>query len=262
MSSDAHHTRWIQRRIVIILFLIAGLILLAAVPLVINDDLRLDLAHRTGIAPGGDAEQIADGDDNATLIVLPLDMGDGGARERYRYQAAFIGRPVEGGIELTQIETDESTTLPISELDHVAANADGTTVLFRGPSADGGVDQAIVLQTDGLSTERLDDPDATPDVEGDWETAVWSRVTGYCDRMSPGGTFIACFNRPDAASYLAGDWQVDVQVYGDYQETEPVYRGAGFLPFLGFAHDDTYLYLQNELGIWRIELPDSLLEHK
>lgn len=262
MSSDAHHTRGIQRRIIIALLVIAGLILLAAVPLAINDDLRLDLAHRTGIAPGGDAEQIADADDGATLIVLPLDMGDGGARERYRYQAAFIGRPVDDGIELTRIESDETTTLPITEMDHVAANADGSTVLFRGPSADGEGDLAIVLDSATLDTETLDDPAATPDADGDWETAVWSRVTGYCDRLSPGGTFIACFNRPDAASYLAGDWQVDVQVYGDYQESEPVYRGAGFLPFLGFAHDDTYLYFQNELGIWRIELPDSLLEHK
>lgn len=262
MSSDAHHTRSIQRRIIIALLVITGLCLLVAVPLVIDDDLRLDLAHRTGLAPGEDAEQIADANDGATLIVLPLDFGDGGGRERYRYQAAFIGRPVDGGIELSQVETNDTMTLPITELEHVAANADGTTVLFRGPAIDGGGDQAIVLDTDGLTTETLDDPAATPEEEGDWEIPVWARVTGYCDRLSPGGTFVACFNRPDAASYLAGDWQVDVQVYGDYENTEPVYRGAGFLPFLGFAHDDSYLYFQNELGIWRIELPESLLEQR
>jgi hypothetical protein len=51
---------------------------------------------------------------------------------------------------------------------------------------------------------------------------------------------------------------VDIQLYGDYQVVEPVYRGAGFLPMLGFAHQDTWIYLQNEKGIWRVEVPEGM----
>jgi hypothetical protein len=101
-----------------------------------------------------------------------------------------------------------------------------------------------------------------PDLPGDWQTPTWEKVTGSCDRISPERTYIACFNRPDAARYLAGDWQIDVQVYGEYGVSAPVYRGGGFLPILGFAHQDTWLYFQNETGVYRIEIPRSLQERQ
>lgn len=35
----------------------------------------------------------------------------------------------------------------------------------------------------------------------------------------------------------------------------------GFWPILGFAHNDDWLYFQNDTGIYRIQIPQSLREY-
>lgn len=35
----------------------------------------------------------------------------------------------------------------------------------------------------------------------------------------------------------------------------------GFLPWVGFVQNDTFVYLQNERGIWRISVPEEILEN-
>lgn len=62
----------LQRKALWVLLALLGAFLIIAVPLTVDDELRLDIAVKTGIAPGKDAEQIADGDDGALLIVVPL----------------------------------------------------------------------------------------------------------------------------------------------------------------------------------------------
>lgn len=240
-----------------ILLVLAAIFLLVAIPLVVNDELRLNTAQTLGLAPGKGAERLAEGDDGATLVVIPLaeDMTD---RERYRYAARFIAKPDAAGLRIADIESDRETTIPLVELDFIAASDDGAHVLFRGPDA-AGDPQAVLMESEDLSVEVLPEHDATPEIEGNWETPTWAKTTGICDRFSPERKFVACFNRADAASYLAGDWQIDVQLFGDFRIVEPVYRGTGFLPIIGFAHDDTWLYFQNETGIWRIEIPEELI---
>jgi hypothetical protein len=258
VSSTSHFSRDLQRKVVRSLLAIFAIVVIIGVPLVVMDDLRLDIAHQLGLAPGRDAEKLADPDEGATLVVLPLGDYDGSGQERYRYKAEFIARPVEGGTELRDIDTDEVLTIPLSALDFIASDADGTHALFRGPAVDGRSESTVLVDTGAMTAEPLPDAHATPAVPGDWETPTWAKTTGLCDRYSPEEKFVACFNRADAASYLAGDWQIDVQLYGDFQVVEPVYRGAGFLPMIGFAHHDSWIYLQNENGIWRIEIPESL----
>jgi hypothetical protein len=258
VSTGSHFSHDLQRKVVRTLIAITLLVVVVGVPLVVLDDIRLNVAQQLGLAPGRDAEQLADAGDGATLVVLPLGDYDGVGRERYRYKAEFIGLPVDGGTKLTDIETDETLTVPLAELEFIASNADGSHVLFRGPAFDSGDEVAVLVDTESMTMESLPDGRATPAIEGDWETPTWAKTTGLCDRYSPEQRFVACFNRADAASYLAGDWQVDIQLYGDYQVVEPAYRGAGFLPMLGFAHQDTWIYLQNENGIWRVEVPESM----
>lgn len=248
-----------QRRVIRILLAIAALIAVIGIPLALFDELRLDIAHQLRLAPGEDAEKVADGDEGAVLVVIPLGEYTGVGRERYAYQAMYIARPTDDGMTLTDIESDATIGLPLASLEFIAADSDGAHILFRGPSADdASAERAILLDTESQQTEVLPEDQQSPDLPGDWETPVWEKVVGSCDRVSPHQKYIACFNRADAASYLAGDWQIDVQVYGDFEASEPVYRGMGFLPILGFAHEDNWLYFQNEHGIYRIEIPASI----
>lgn len=258
MSGSSHFSRDTQRKFMIALAAIAAIIVVLGVPLVLFGNLRLNAAHQLGLAPGEDAEQLADGDDGATLIVLPLGDYEGAGRERYRYKAQYLARPTDGGIELSDIESRRTLILPLEELAFIAADAEGAQVLFRGPGTGGDDDTAILVDTAALTAHPLPKGKEAPDIEGDWTTPVWEKSTGPCDYYSPQWKFAACFNRADAASYLAGDWQIDIQLYGTYGVEEPVYRGRGFLPILGWAHDDTWLYFQNEVGIWRIEVPEGL----
>lgn len=262
MSSSVGHHEQIQRRVLHILLAVFGILLLVGAPLVVFDDLRLDLAHRLNLAPGQGAEQLAEGDENAVLVVVPLGEHTGVGIERYAYRADYIAQPSEGGMALSDIETGEEIRVPLESLDYIANDPDGEHLLFRGPG-EGGGERAVVVHTVSNTVQELPEGQLSPDLPGDWETETWEKVTGTCDRFSPGNRFIACFNRADLASYLAGDWQIDVQLVGDYQISEPVYRGLGFLlPTVGFAHEDTWLYFQNEHGIYRIEVPRSLQEQQ
>lgn len=261
MSSSAFHTQHIQRRVIRILVATAILLTLVATPLILFDELRLDIAHELGLAPGKGAERLAEGDDGAILVVLPLGDYQGVGREQYRYEAAYIARPADTGYTLTDIESDATIALPLFELSLIAADADGAHILFRGPSADSGEERAALVTREAGTVDLLPEGQDAPDLPGDWETPVWAKVVGTCDRISPHERFIACFNRAEIINYMAGNWQVDVQLFGNFHVSEPVYRGLGFRPILGFAHDDTWLYFQNETGIYRIEIPQSLQAH-
>lgn len=262
MSSGSFHHSHIQRRVIRVVLAIAALVLLIGTPLVLFDELRLNIALELGLVPGEDAEQLADGDDGAVLVVLPLGEYSGVGLERYRYKAEYIARPADPGMTLTDIDSGAEVDLPLESISYTAADADGAHVLFRGPDPATGDEVAVLVITDDNRVEPLPRGQMTPNLPGDWETETWEKVTGTCDRYSPHEKYVACFNRADAASYLAGDWQIDVQLYGDYEVSEPVYRGLGFfLPTLGFAHDDSWLYFQNEEGLYRIEVPESLQAH-
>lgn len=258
MSTHSHFSRDLQRRVVRTLLVLAVIVAAVAIPLIIMDDLRLSVAQQLGIVPGRSAEQVADADDGATLVVLPLGDYSGVGQARFRYKAQFIARPSGNGMELTALDTDKRVTIPLAEIQFIAADATGGHVLFRGPSGENGQDIAVLLVSQSMSVERLPAGQATPVIEGDWDTPVWAKTFGLCDRYSSEKKFVACFNQADAASYLAGDWQIDVQLFGDFHAVEPVYRGTGFLPVLGFAHQDNWIYFQNESGIWKVEVPESL----
>lgn len=257
-ENRSHSVATIQRRVTVASVVIAIIALLIGTPLIVNGELRLDVAHRLHLAPGWDAEQIADGDAGETLIVVPLPhplMETG--RKVYRYRALYLASPVADGLELSEIDSSRTLNIPVREFDLIAADDEGTYVFFRGTDPSG-ADTAVLVDVAAATATVLPKGQTVPDRPGDWETPVWEKTVGSCDRYSVSGTLLACFNSADAASYFAGDWQVDVQVYGDFERTRAVYRGSGFLPVLGWAQDDTQLYLQNEKGIWRVPVPEDL----
>ena len=253
-----HHHRSLQRRLMISAGIVVLIALLIGVPLVVNNDLRYDLAMKANLIPGKDAEVIADADDGALLIVIPLDNGEANGTSPWLYRAQFIAWPNDRGSELENLETGEQTQVPLSSIDFTSANSDGSLMLMRGEAADTGEPAAFTIEPETMAIEQLETADAVPDFPGDWQTPTWEKTRGMCNRPSPNKRYVGCFERSDAASYLAGDWQLSLQYWGDYELVEPIYRGQGFLPWVGFAHDDTVIYLQNELSIVRIEVPGSV----
>ncbi|HWV22815.1 MAG TPA: hypothetical protein VNZ58_01375 [Thermomicrobiales bacterium] len=257
MNTQSHHTRTIQRRVIWTLVVVFAIILAVGTPLVVNDDLRYDLAMRFELIPGKHAEHLADADDDAILVVLPIHGKTTSGNDRIFYRAQFIGRPDADGTKLTDIDSGTTVNIPIADVDFIAADPTGEHVLFRGKRSE----PAVMVDTRSLTAESLPPGQQEPDLPGDWETAIWDTGAGLCDRYSPGKKFVVCFQQASAASYFAGDWQIDIQLYGDYNVSEPVFRGKGFLlPMVGFANDDTWIYFQGIDGIWRVEVPHDLQE--
>lgn len=256
-----HYHKSIQRRVMFAAGIFVVLGLLIGLPLTVNDDLRYDLALRTNIAPGGDAEWLSDADDGALLIVLPLDHGDANGPSPWLYQAQFIAWPNEQGNELENLETGERVQIPVATIDFSSSNSDGSLVLLRGIGMENNAPRAFTIDPATMVVQELPGGDSVPDAPGDWMTPTWEKVKGMCNRPSPNKRFVGCFTRASTSSYFAGDWQFDVQTWGDFEEVEPVFRGQGFLPSVGFAQDDTVVYMQNERGIVRVNIPEEALQN-
>jgi hypothetical protein len=252
MSSDPAHVyvRSVQQRILRIALAVALALALIITPLIVSSSLRLDLAYRFGLAPGDDVEQIADPGSGNTLIVIPFEADSGSGRTETRYHAAYLARPSGSGIELESLDDGSVVNLPLQRLDFIAVASTGEHVLFSQGSGGSAIRVLVTVPTGAVET--LPPDVTTPDLPGDWSSSVWdTRIGRSCLGISPQQTYIACFESPTFARYLAGDWQIDVHRYGQYQLSKEVFRGRGNQPVVGFTADDAWLYFQNELGIWR-----------
>lgn len=257
MSSDSrsHLNKSAQRRFFQGLLIGSVLLIAMAVPLIVNPQLRLDLAHQFNLAPGEDIEQIAGPDDGIALIVAPIETERERNRPQYRFRAVYLSRETSNGVELTGIDSGTSQTIPLDSLDFIAASPDASHLLFR--DTEGSTTGAILIEVATGAVTPLASADSMPELPGNWNEPVWGRTMGECDGFSPNARYIACFKNPALASYLAGDWELQVRVYGDADRVATVYRGMGFRPFIGWSGDDRWLYFQNERGIWRAEIrPD------
>lgn len=256
--SRSHLTRDAQRRFRWAFLLCAAVLLLLVVPLMLNPELRLSLAQRFNLVPGADIEQIGTGNDGQTLVVLPLETPDNSGHPTTRYLAAGIFRETSANLEFMSIETGTTLALPLDSPDFYAGSLDGRYLLVR--DTDGqhrGVTVLIDLSDDTVS--RLPDGAKAPDgIEGHWDQGAWEVTPGLCGGNSPHLKYVECFKRPKLASYLAGDWQLVVRKYGNASQVTQVYRGLGFYPWAGWTRDDSVLYFQNERGIWKAPIDDSM----
>lgn len=252
---DTQHEN-LQKRVLKIFLITAAIITFIATPIIVMDDLRYELALNLRLAPGRAAEQLADANDGAQLIIVPLEWNQSQVTSPWLFHAQFIAWPTEGGLELENLETGERASIPLSEIGFWSANADGSIVLLRGSM--NGDDAAFTVAPASMEIRQLESGEAVPDEPGDWETPSWEKSSGYCNKPSVEQRYVGCFSLADTSSYLAGDYQLDLQMFGDYEHDEPLFRGQGFLPIMGFANHDTVVYLQNERGIWKVMIPDSI----
>lgn len=250
MSSDSAkiYVGSVQRRALRIALLVMLALALILTPLVISGSLRIDLAHRFNLVVGDDVERIADANSGQILVSIPIFVDVTASRTEVRFHAAYLAQPSGTSFALTSLDSGAVITVPLSRIDFIAADPGGTTLLLRQeqPSA-----AAVVTVSTG-TVELLEDGMAEPDIPGDWNRSIFaSRIGRSCTGISPQQTYIACFKSPTFAKFLAGDWQIDIRRYGEFESLREIYRGEGYQPVFGFTLDDTWLYFQNETGTWR-----------
>ncbi|HEU0163796.1 MAG TPA: hypothetical protein VFQ54_02060 [Thermomicrobiales bacterium] len=255
--SGAHHQRRRQRRVRNTLIVIVVIFVIVAVPLAINDQLRLDVAYKVGMAPGGSIERVAQGDGVESLIVIPFKAKeDTAANSLYRSRAQYLATAGADSTTLFNIVTGKTVTIPLTSLDYIAASNDGSKVFIRQGDAPSAY-ASVLLDTRTDKVDSLPAGASAPTIAGDWTTPIWSKTNGRCGPRSVTGKYIACFPRSHLAQYLAGDWQLNIQVYGDYRQHEDLFRGLGFLPTVGWNDDDSEVWFANEKGIWRAKIDPS-----
>lgn len=254
MGSDSrsHLNRSAQRRFLRGMLIVSLLLTGAAVPLIVDPDLRLDLAHRFDLVPGRDIEQLGDEEDGLELIVAPIEVQRERNLPQYRFRAVYLSRQTKEGIELTSIDSGASLSIPLDSLDFIAASPDAAYLLLRDSEASNV--GAVLIEVATGTVTPMPSVDSVPEIPGNWEEPVWTRSMGDCNGFSPNAKYITCFQNPTLASFLAGDWELQVRIYGEADEVAPLYRGIGFRPFIGWSSDDRWLYFQNERGIWRAEV--------
>jgi hypothetical protein len=231
--------------------IVAVIIVIAAIPLLTNPELRLDLFRQAGFVPSGEGELVASGESDADLIVIPTEHEiPTSDRPQLRFLAAFISWPEGDHLRLQPLNAGEDFTVPIDHFDLVSAAPDGSQMYMRG------TDRAVLVDVPNARVLEQFPADEAPDVSWDWRTAVWAHPAFICDRISNSATWIGCFRRPQLASYLAGDWHLQLERYGNPNEKHDVMRGLGFRPIIGFTADDAWLYIANERGIRRFNVAD------
>lgn len=241
--------------------MVAIVVAIIAIPLIVLPEQRLNLGYRLGIVPGNDGsiQQIASPGDGDVLVVIPFHEADDAYGSAYRQRAQYLARPDGKGMTLDDLSTGATIALPIGSIDFIAASEDGQTILFREGTTPSSAHTALVEVASGKVT-MLPVGTMTPDLPGDWTTPVWARIGTHCGMRSVTSIYVACFPGPTLATYLFGDWQLDLQHYGDYRIAKPLFRGMGFLPSVGWTNDDKTLYFQNERGIWKIDLGTNPLK--
>ena len=240
------------------LLVVVVAVLVVVVPLVLSGALRLRLAQDFGFAPGEDVPKLAGADASIDLLVAPVMQADDRTDRPVRTLVAlYIARTEADGVVLQDLNADRQIRLPLASFDHVAAAPDASAVLFvEGDTSN--APRAVLVTVASGEVEALPAGQRRPDLPGEWDASLWDNVSVRCDAVSPRLAYVACLDPPEAAHYLAGDWEIRMQVYGDFREQIPIYRGRGFLPIAGWTRDERTLYFQNENGLWRADVPTEL----
>ncbi|MEJ7839747.1 MAG: hypothetical protein WKF81_13115, partial [Thermomicrobiales bacterium] len=199
---------------------------------------------------GADVEQIAQSEPGQFLISIPIFVDVTASRTEVRYHAAYLAAPSGNGYALINLDTGTVVAVPLERLDFIAADPAGVLLLLRQSEGSSSINVTVAVPTGAVDV--LPDGTTEPTVPGDWDRSIFAtRIGRSCTGISPQQTYIACFKDPTLAKYLAGDWQIDIRRYGVYESHREIYRGAGAQPVFGFTLDDSWLYFQNETGVWR-----------
>jgi len=147
--------------------------------------------------------------------------------------------------------------LPLVSYDQVSASDDQTALLFVDHSTV--PESKAVLVTIATGDVKVLPPGQTdPGIPGNWDQDIFGGAAIGCDAVSPNAKWVGCISHGQAVSrFVFGNWELRVSPYGNASQKEHLYRGAGTDPIGGWSADDRWMYLQNENGIVKVEMPSN-----
>lgn len=233
-----------ERRLKWFLIILAVILISSLAILYLLPGFRLSLGQTLRIVPGRDAEQVVPAGE-ARLIVISSEVDAQLSQGRFRHEARYIVRDAMPPL-VTDLRTGVEFSLPLDSYDDVLISSDRTRLLF---TQDGG-SSAILTLADNQVEPVAGQP------AGDWLDDVFSRER-LCSGSSPSDQYALCIRTGSAGfRYVIGDWEIQVRPFGSSDSWQRVYRGRGLVPIAGFSPDETSVYLQNELGIWRAPIEE------
>lgn len=239
-SRTERRIKWILLGIVIIVVALVAFFYSAP-------KLRLSLAQQLHIVPGRDATKVASSDD-ARLIVITVPVQGELSGTRYRQEARYLlhfGPPMT----VTDLRDGHTFKMPLSGFPTITINSDRSTLLFTVSQGTSKTYATLDMKTDS-ATKTNGKPDGT------WTEDVYNSH-GACPGASPHDKYTVCLFKGGLSNtrYLFGDWEADVRQYGTTTGDLAAYRGRGLLPIVGFAPNDSALYIYGEYDIWKLPIP-------
>lgn len=239
-SRTERRIKWILLGIVIVVVAIVAFLYSAP-------ELRLSLAQHLHIVPGVNATKVASSDDYRLIVITEPVKGQLSG-VRYRQEARYLlhyGPPMTA----TDLRSGKTIQIPLTGHPTITINGDRTKLLLT-------VEQGTTKTYATL--DMTNDSAARQDAEpaGGWTSDVYN-PHGACPGASPHDKYTVCLFKGGLSNtrYLFGDWEADVRLFGTTNGDLASYRGRGLLPIVGFAPDDSALYIYGEYDIWKLTIP-------
>ncbi len=239
----SHHYKREQRNARVIALVVAAILLAVSVPLIASPPLRLDVAEVLGAVPDAPREELFAGAEGLELVVLIEEIPVESSLPLERYTAVYVAQRSRDAVLLHDLTVERTLTLPLTAYDRIAAAADRSAILVVDES--GPVVQSVLVIVATGEVRPLPTGETDPGIPGDWEGDIFAGVAG-CNAISSSGDWVACAN---GSPRVLGDWELQVHPAGRSRDSEGLMRGLGSVPILGWAADDSAIYLQNENGI-------------
>lgn len=238
-----------ERRIKWILIGAVIVIIVVVVGLYSAPAFRLSLAQHLHIVPGVGATKVASSTD-ARLIVVTVPVQGDLSGVRYRQEARYLlhfGPPMT----VTDLRSGKTIQMPLSGFPTITINGKRSSLLFTVTQGASKSYATLDMTTD--AAVKQDDKPA-----GSWTEDVYN-PHGACPGSSPHDKYTVCLFQGSLTNtrYLFGNWEADVRRYGTTNGDLAAYRGRGLLPIVGFAPDDSALYIYGEYDIWKLSIPAS-----
>jgi hypothetical protein len=244
-----------QRRAKIITASILVAVLVVGGILLFLPDFRLEMGMRLGLVPGKDAEKLYSGSDPVELIALVKEVPVPLTLPERRYEAIYIAERAGGQTFLHDLNRNKDVILPLVTYDQVSVSDDLSALLFVDHTS---IPEptAVLVTIETGDVNVLPAGQTVPDIPGKWDEDIGGSAAIGCDAVSPNRRWVGCVSHGQAVSrFIFGNWDFRVSPFGNGAKKFVLYRGAGSDPIGGWTDDEKWMYLQNEKGIIRVEMP-------
>ncbi len=246
----SHHFKREQRKARYIALVAAAVLLVIFVPLIASPGLRLNVAEALNAVPDGEREELFPGATGLELVVLIEEVPVEYSLPLRRYTAVYVAERTPDAILLHDLSMGTTVTVPLTRYDRFSVAADRSAILVVDEAAN--PDRAVLVTVATGVVRALPPGETDPGIPGDWRADIFAGIAG-CNAVSPSGAWVACAT---SSPRVFGDWELYIHPAGRSKDKTFILRGLGTTPVLGWAADESAVYLQNENGV--IEVPLDL----